>query len=125
MRPTLPPALNIIGGPAVNYYNQWNFQRNQTAIDQRLLNAPGVNLNQQFAPDPDDLIPRLPQTGHISGFQYYTPYFGPANMQRSYFPYNPSTGGYYGGGTAAAVRPGGGMGTGTPGGPGNVGPLKR
>ena len=70
--------------------HQWNFQRNQPAIDQRLpQRAPGVNLAPP-APEINDLIPSLPQTGHLAGFQYYTPYFGPANMQRRSFPYNPA-----------------------------------
>ena len=103
-RPVLSPYLNItgFGNPAINYYNQTNWQFDQRQFDRQMLNqAPGALAAP--APELDDLIPRLPQTGHLAGFHYYSPYFGPANTQRgAYFPYNPMVTGL-GGATTTAM----------------------
>jgi hypothetical protein len=90
-RPILSPYLNItgFGNPAINFYNQTNFQFDQRAIEQRLLYGQTPQLAPP-TPEYDELVPRLPQTGHGVGFQYYTPYFGPQNFQRPYFPLNPN-----------------------------------
>ncbi len=103
MRPTLSPYLNItgFGNPAINFYNGSNFQFNTRAVEQQILNQAMPNLVPS-QPEQDELVPRLPQTGHLVGFGYYTPYFSQGGMpQRPYFPYNPMAGGAGTGGTAA------------------------
>jgi hypothetical protein len=116
-RPTLSPYLNIVGGgnPAINYYGQTNPLFNQRAIDQRLLSTPPP-AQAISTPEIDELLPSISQTGHLAGFQNFSPFFGQASQQRSYYPYNP-TGGIGGTAAATAARPAGGPGTAPPMGP--------
>lgn len=106
LRPVLSPYLNItgFGTPAVNFYNGTNAEFDRRAFEAQQVNQPLVNLSPP-APELDDLVPRLPQTGHAVGFQYYSPYFGQSGQQRSYFPLNPNATGTGSAPAPAAQQP--------------------
>jgi hypothetical protein len=127
-RPVLSPYLNIVGGgnPAINFYNQTNWQFDQRAFDQRLLNQAAPTMGSPQG-DLNSLIPSLPQSGHMVSFQYYTPYFGAGVQRNTYFPFNPSGTSYGGAGTtggAGATR-GGGTAAGGVRVPPGAGPMRR
>jgi hypothetical protein len=104
--PALSPYLNIVGGgsnPAVNYYNGTRALFTQQQMYNQLTAPQNMNFPTP-TPTEDDLFPALPQTGHLAGFQYYTPYFN-APGQRAYFPLNPYGAGQGQGQGALPTRP--------------------
>ena len=92
--PALSPYLNIVSGnntPAINYYNGTRSLFTQQQLMGQ-VNAP-LNLTLPTPPPPqDDLFPTLTQTGHLAGFQHFSPYFNTPSP-RTYFPYNPAAAG--------------------------------
>jgi hypothetical protein len=97
-RPALSPYLNMLrgGNPAANYYlgvlPEQNYRAFQNALPQTIAN----DLSRLPAPQDrlsaDDLLPSLPATGHMTGFQFYGAYYSSAGAPRAFFPYNPYMG---------------------------------
>jgi len=90
--PALSPYLNLTrgGNPAANYYLGV-----LPEFDRRAFEAnPPVNIPPNLLlPDVperfEDILPGLPQTGHVVGYQYYGSYYNVPQQQRPYFPYSP------------------------------------
>src|SRR4051812_37187076 len=70
--PALSPYLNLVrgGNPAVNYYLGVLTEFDRRSFEAQVLAQPEL-VFQQAPADPEDLIPRLTQTGHNVAFQYY------------------------------------------------------
>lgn len=92
-RPTLSPYLNLIRpNVAANYYLGTLAEFDRRAFQAQVYANPPVDLlAPPAAPNQQDFIPVLPQTGHSVGFQYYNPYVTNTGVTRPYFPLNPNT----------------------------------
>ena len=100
-RPGLSPYLNLLrgGSPAANYYLGVVPERQRRAAEALLGSSIldlGLDLGRDErgmlrSPEADDLLPRLPGTGHVAVFNLTAPYFSSGFAPR-YGPLAPLSG---------------------------------